>query len=210
MCCISSSTKRGTTKRPVDEAGFDDLGDPAIDDGAGIDHDVRVALSWTGRAGGATAAHQTHGLGRGDQVTPLGHRQSQHAEPEEDRDPQGSPLADRPLDLPEGEAQEQTHEQAYQQAGDGGHELGGGELLDARDQPRSGHDREIRQKTEADDHPGDDPGRQQGAGVVRVSEQPTADPGEHQPDEAAEGGTQHTDISDHSTLDGSSGATEAP
>ena len=41
-------------ERAVDEARFDDLGDPAVDDRAGIDHDVRIAepqtfcLAWSG------------------------------------------------------------------------------------------------------------------------------------------------------------------
>ena len=45
MCWSSSSTKRGHDERAVDEAGLDDLGDPPVDDRAGVDDDVRLAAA---------------------------------------------------------------------------------------------------------------------------------------------------------------------
>ena len=59
-----------------------------------------------------------------------------------------------------------------------------------------GHERQVRQDREADHDPGDDPRGQQEAGVAGVPEQAATRVGEDEPDEAAERGTQETDIAD--------------
>ena len=63
-------------------------------------------------------------------------------------------------------AQQEAHQQADQQAGDGRDELGGRELLDLCGSASGRDDRQVRQEREPQDDPGDDPRDDERAGVV--------------------------------------------
>ena len=149
--------------------GLDDLGDAAIDDRAGVDDDARSpAASWPAPGLGAARMSPTASAAT-DQVPPLGDGQTQHPEAEEQRHAERQPVAERVGEGRQREAQQQAHQQPEQQADDGGHELGGGQVLDPRDEPHRGHDGQVRQDGEPDHDPGDDPGREQEPGVVGVA-----------------------------------------
>ena len=49
--------------------------------------------------------------------------------------PERQPGPERALDLGQRQAEQEAEQEADEQAQDGGHELGGGQLLDARDEP---------------------------------------------------------------------------
>ena len=84
MCWSSSSTNRGIDQRAEDEPRLDDLGDPPVDDGAGVDDDVRLAGDAAG-AFGRRAPDEPDGLGRDQQVPALGDGQAEHPETQEQR-----------------------------------------------------------------------------------------------------------------------------
>ena len=103
----------------------------------------------------------------------------------------------------ERQTEQQAHQQTEQQTDDGGHELGGRQLLDLAHEPDRGDDRQVRQDREADDDPGHDPGRQEGAAVGHIAEQLAAfdlDGGERETDEATECGPQDADVADQRSL----------
>ena len=92
--------------------GLDDLGDPAVDDRAGVDDDVRLAGGRARRLG-ARPADEADGLGGDQQVLALGDRQADHPEPEEDRDaPSGSHDPERLREVGERQAEQEAHQQA--------------------------------------------------------------------------------------------------
>ena len=113
--------------------------------------------------------------------------------------PSGSHVPKRALDLGERQPEQQAEQQADEQAEHRGHELGRRELLDALDEPAGRDDREVREHGEADDHPGDRPGRKDEAGVVPAGEQPG--PGCRQPetDEGSERRTEDPDRPNHAS-----------
>ena len=118
-------------ERAVDEARFDDLGDPAVDDRAGVDDDVRIAdAAARCRRVGSGRADEPDRLGGEEQVVALGDRQAEHPEPEEQRDPSGSQVPSGASKLRQRQPEQQAHQQPDQQADDGGHELGGRQVLD--------------------------------------------------------------------------------
>ena len=146
--------------------GFDDLGDPAVDDRAGVHDDARVALDRSPLAL-AVSADQAHRLGGDQQVASFGDRQADHPETQEDRHAQRQPACPNGGARPDsGKPSSSPIKQAEQQAGDGGHELRGRQRLDLADQPAGRHYGQVREDREPDDEPGDDPGGQQGARVV--------------------------------------------
>ena len=146
----------GNDERAVHEPGLHDLRDPAVDEDAGVDHDPGTGL--LGHRLTTRPAHQARTLGSRDQVEALGDDQAHHAEPQEQRDPQREPRAQRALDLGEGQAQQEAQQEADEQAEHGRDELGRGHVLDPAHEPAGRHDREVRQHSEADDHPCDRPG----------------------------------------------------
>ena len=75
---------------PVDEPGLDDLGDPPVDDRAGVDHDAWFATDRSQRVPVPRGAQQPDGLGRDQEVLPLGNGQAQHPEPNRSEIPSGS------------------------------------------------------------------------------------------------------------------------
>ena len=77
--------------------------------------------------------------------------------------------------------------------------------LDLADEPLGGHDRQVRQDREPDDHPGDDPGGQKGARVVAAREQAVAGGGQGQSDGASERGAKDADVADQAVPFGSAG-----
>ena len=94
-----------------------------------VDEDVRVAAA-AGRFGiGPT--DEADRLGREEEVRAFGDRQADHPETEEHRHADRQP---RPEGWAEGRqrrTQEEPHQEAEEKPDDGGHELGGGHLLDA-------------------------------------------------------------------------------
>ena len=64
-------------------------------------------------------------------------------------------------------------------------------------------DRQVRQEREAEDDPGEDPGRRASSRRSSSAGWNTASPadGEHEPDEPAERGAQEADVPDHEVLD---------
>ena len=186
-------------ERPVDEARFDDLGDPPVDDRARVDHDVGIAPAGRCRGFGILPPDDADRLGRQQQVGALGDRQPEHPEAEQERDAERQPGAERRIEVRQRQPEQEPHQQPDQEAQDGRHELGGGEILDAADDPDGGHDRQVRQDREPDDDPGHDPGCQEGAGVGHVAEQLAPidlDRRECEADQAAEGGPKDPDIAD--------------
>ena len=159
-------------QRAVDEAGLDDLGDPAVDDRARVDDDARVARLAPGGSPADGRRTRPDRLGGDQQVAPLGHGQADHAEAEEDRDAErqpgperrrqartaGSPSS-RPISRPSSRPTTAVTNSAVDSAST------------CRISQRRGTDREVRQDREADDDPGDDPRGQQGAGVLGRREQ---------------------------------------
>ena len=76
-------------------------------------------------------------------------------------------------------------------------ELGGRQLLDPAHQPRGRDDRQVRQHREADDDPGDQPGRDQRAGVGTLAEDAGAARDEREADEQPQRGAEQADDADH-------------
>ena len=145
-------------------------------------------------------------LGGQEQVGALGHRQAEHPEPEQQRDPQRQPGPQRRVEVGERQPEEQAHQQPDQQADDGRHELGGRQVLDLAQEPARRDDGQVRQDREADHDPGEDPRRQEGAAVWHVAEQLAAfelDGGERETNEATESGPKDADVADQRSLVGS-------
>ena len=90
--------------------GLDDLGDPAVDDRARVDDDVRLALEGRPLPVGRGPPEEADRLGRGHEVGPLGDGQADHAEAEEQRYAERQPLAEGPADVRERQAQQEAHE----------------------------------------------------------------------------------------------------
>ena len=95
--------------------------------------------------------------------------------------PSGSQVPNGVGEAGQRQAEQEAHQQAEQEPDDGGHELGGRELLDRADQPGRRDDREVRQDREADHDPGDDPGGEEGAGVVGSRKRPPPAPARASP-----------------------------
>ena len=73
---------------------LDDLGDPTIDDRAGVDDDVRIADRRLVAGVGTRRSEEADGLGGHEEVLSLGDGQSDHAQAEEDRDAQRQELTE--------------------------------------------------------------------------------------------------------------------
>ena len=82
-------------------------------------------------------ADEADRLGGDEQVASLGDGQPEHPEAQEERDAERQPGPERRGQARQREAEQQAHQQAEQQPDDGGHELGGRELLDPRGSARS-------------------------------------------------------------------------
>ena len=120
-------------QRAVDEAGLDDLGDPAVDDGARVHDDLRIALAGAARRSAVRRPEEPDRLGGDEQVLALGDGQAEHPEAEEDRD------AQRQQRTPAGRAEPDSGKPSRrpisrpdEQADDRGDELGRREGLDPR------------------------------------------------------------------------------
>ena len=114
-------------QRAAQEAGGDDVGDAAVDDGAGVDVGRRRRLA---RARASSASRRaTAGCpaprAASQQVVPLGDVRPIMPSAEHDRDADGQQPADGAGQVGERQAEQEAHEQAEEQAGDGGHELAG-------------------------------------------------------------------------------------
>jgi len=83
----------GDHERPLEESRLDDVGDPAVDDGARVDHHVRLAR--VRRALGRRAPEDADRLGRQNEIVALGNRQAGHPEAQEDRHPERQPRPER-------------------------------------------------------------------------------------------------------------------
>ena len=146
MCWSSSRHEPRDDKRAVDEARFDDLGDPAVDDRARVDDDVRladdrpaavVARPGAGRSRPASAAISG--------VLALARRSGRHAEAEDrPRRPaagtvpngSGSPLSGRPSSRPIRRPIRRPMIAVTNSAVE--------KLLDLAEEPRGGLDRDVR------------------------------------------------------------------
>ncbi len=183
-------------ERALQEAGFGDVSDPAVDDRAGVDDDRRRTPA---RPVGllATPLEHTHGLGRNDQVVALGDRQTGHAEAQRDRDAERQPGPERRRERRQRKPEQEAHEKPDEEAQDGGHELGSRELLDPVDQPCGGDDRQVGQDGEADDEPGHEPGGDQGARIGALPEDARPARHEREADEEPQGGADQADDADH-------------
>ena len=114
--------------------GLDDLGDPAVDDRARVDDDVRVARRAAAAALGAGSPDEPDRLGGDEQVLPLGDGQARASRARGTSEtPSGSHVPSGPAKCDERQAEQEAHQQAEEQADDRGHELGGRELLDLAD-----------------------------------------------------------------------------
>ena len=170
MCCSSPRTKRGTTSSPLRKPDGDDVHDAAVDDGAGVEVGDRLGGPVAGSSAAVGCAPQAQRLEGRAEVVPLGDRQAHHARgPGRWRrrwaaaSPAGSGR------LVSGRPEQEAHEQADEEARDGGHELVGGHVRDGPQDPACRHDREVGRDDEADDAPGRDPGQQQQASLERGS-----------------------------------------
>jgi hypothetical protein len=133
-------------------------------------------------------------------------RQPDHAQPQEDRDPERQPRPERRIELRERQPKEEAHQQTQEQTRHGGHELRGGEGFDLPDQPTGRDDAQVRQDREPDDGPGHDPARKERPGIFDVSEQAVAAGGGGKPNDTPERGPKETDVSDQEVPRRSAGA----
>ena len=173
-------------ERAVDEPGLDDLGDPAVDDRARVDDDVRVA----GGVGGAVARARVAGRARsprrrraGPPVSrrsgrpcPARGRARRRAAATSRAGPSscdsGKPSR-RPISRPSSSPTTAVTNSAVESS------------WTALDQPARRDDRQVRQDREPDDHPGDDPGGEERSPAYgRRGEQP-AGVGEGKADQPA-------------------------
>ena len=117
-------------QRAVDEPGLDDLGDPAVDEHAGVDDDPRLALgllvaSRRGRRIRPAPSAAAIRSNRFATVRPIIPR------PRNSEIPSGSQVPSGPSIWASGRPEQQAQQEADEQAEDRGHELGGRQLLDA-------------------------------------------------------------------------------
>ena len=193
MCCSSSRTNRGIDQRPVDEPGFDDLGDPAVDDRARVDDDV-----WTPSTAGALGG-PVGGRGRppppraaGPGAWPRSGRASRAQGRSRRR---AAATARTAREAAEREPEQEAHQQADEEPGDGGDELGRGQLLDSRMSQRRGDDRQVRQHAnprtpQATTHSATSAPRRRSPGKARAGGR------QDEADGPAEQGAKDTDVAD--------------
>ena len=178
--------------------GLDDLGDPAVDDRARVDDDVRVARRAAAVPVRARPPEEPDRLGGDDQVVPLGDGQAEHAEPEEERHAERQPRPERLAGMAEsGRPRSRPISRPMRRPTTAVTNSAVESCCDLAEQPAGRDDREVRQDREADDEPGDDPGGEQPAARVRLPRRGRADRGQGEPDEAAEGGAEEADVADH-------------
>ena len=182
----------------VDEAGLGDLGDPAVDDRAGVDDDVGVArpARLVVRLGPAEEAER---LGRGGQVLPLGDRSARPCPaPGRGRPPAaatgraaragstaGCPRSmpiNRPMRRPTTAVTNSAVESAWVW----------------RTIHWAGTIGEVGQDREADHDPGHDPGRQEEPVVGAAPVEDRAERGgQPEPDDPTQSGAEDADVPDH-------------
>ena len=180
----------------IQEARVDDVGDPAVDDGARVDHDLRLAAP-RGLSSGVALADEAGGLGGGHEVLALGDGQAEHPQAEADRDADRQVAPVRLRQLCKRQAQQERDQQADEQTRDGRDELGRGHGLDGPDDAARRHDRQIRQQQETDGDPGGDPDRDQQTGLTGLLERRLLGQHEPQADQGADRRTEQPNDADH-------------
>ena len=115
--------------------GLDDLGDPAVDDRARVDDDVRVALAGAAsprRRGRRTRPIASAAASRSSRLATVSPTMPS---PRNSETPSGSHVPSGSGERGERQAEQEAHQQADEEADDGGDELGRGECLGLADQP---------------------------------------------------------------------------
>ena len=189
----------GHDQCPVQEPGLDDLGDPSIDDRAAVDEDVRGPGSPAGFRIGSP--NEPDGLGGHQQVLSLRHGQADHAEPEEERDPDRQVQTEGLGERREGRPEQQPHEQADQEADHRSDEFGRRHRLNTPDETRSRDDGQIRKDREAEHRPGNEPRHDDGARAGYVAEGVRLGRRGSDADQPAEGGAEDSNRADHGRSD---------
>ena len=182
-------------ERAEQEARLHDLGDPAVDDGAAVDDDVRVtALAGRLRV---RPADQSECLRGNEQVLSLGDRQADHSQAEKEGDPDRHPRSERVREGCQRRPEEQPHEEAEEEADHGGDELRRGQRLNAAHDAQRRDDRQVRKHGEPENGPRDQPGHDDRPGAGHLAEARGVGRHDDDTDEPAEGGAQHADRPDH-------------
>ena len=104
-------------KLVIEETRIDDVGDSAVDDGARIDYDLRLATLAPTR-GRALATEQPRRLSGGYEILAFGHRESDHAEPKADRNADRQVCSEWTGQSRQGKTEQKGYQQTEQQPHD--------------------------------------------------------------------------------------------